>query len=321
MSAEVPESEPIILVRGLRKTYRSLFRRERIRALEGIDLEVHPGEIFGFLGPNGAGKTTTVKLLLGLLRPDSGTIRILGGEPGSLAVKRRIGYMPERSILPPYLRLAEMLRLFAGLSGLRGAARDAAVHQAIHTVDLGPVAHRTLDGFSKGMLQRASLAQALLGDPDLLLLDEPAIGLDPVGRHKLRELFKRVRDQGRTIFLNSHELEVVQIICDRFAILDRGRILATEPIGKLRDLSRYSIELGTCPPGPERLVELLGPAARWIPQDRLILFEGRSLAEINQVVDRIRGTGTEIVSLNPHTISLEELFLRYFAAGTPGSPA
>ncbi|MBI2568166.1 MAG: ABC transporter ATP-binding protein [Candidatus Schekmanbacteria bacterium] len=304
---------PCIEVRDLERSYRVWHRRERIRAVSGIDLTVNRAEIFGFLGPNGAGKTTTVKILLGLMRPDKGSVRILGMAPDNPALKRRTGYMPERMLLPTYLRLEEMLRMFGGLSGLRGAVLAEAVRRTIDTVGLSSVARNRLDTFSKGMLQRASLAQAILADPEVLFLDEPVHGLDPVGRREFRELLRRLRAQGKTVFLNSHELEVVEQVCDRVAILNKGKVLATAPISTLRDSQRYWIAADGDFGDPAALAENIGAAVTLAEDPRRLVLESGGVAAANRAIDALRQRGLVISGLGPCARSLEDLFMESIA--------
>lgn len=311
MTAQSDHNQTVIAIDGLVKDYHIWYRREKIQAVRKISFEVRKGEIFGFLGPNGAGKTTTIKLLLGLLRPNGGSIKILDGKPGDLEVKSRIGYMPERALLPLYLKLREMLNLFGSLSGIPAYELEESVDNALYAVELMDVAERSLDTFSKGMLQRAALAQALVHKPELLLLDEPAIGLDPIARRKLRELLLQLSSQGITIFLNSHELEVVQLICDRFAILDRGKILAIEPIERLRDRGKYIITVNDLPDNMDRFLEKMPVAISIEPQRKQFSFAAETIETVNTVVDEIRKENILITSLTPLTISLEEFFLTY----------
>jgi len=301
----------VVEVRGLTKSYRVWHRREIIPAVRGVSFAVRHGEVFGFIGPNGAGKTTTIKLLLGLLTPDSGAVTVFGGRPGSIAVKRRVGYMPERSLLPGYLRLEEMVRLFGSLSGLRGKALRRATDEAIATVNLTDSRRRLLETFSKGMLQRASLAQALVANPDLLLLDEPAIGLDPIARRDLRLLIRRLRDEGRTVFLNSHELEMVAQVCDRFAILNKGQVLAEEPIQSLRDIQRYVIELHEPPATIQEIVASLDANVEWRGEPPRLHLTCGGPAGMNRFLDALRARNLEIAAVNPYSMTLEELFMRY----------
>ncbi len=194
-------------------------------AVDNLSLTVHPGEILGFLGTNGAGKTTTIKMLLGLLSPDSGCVRVLGGDPCSPAARRRIGYMPETATYYPYLNLRELLFFYGGLCGMPRAAIRARADVLIERVGLGTAAGRLLRTYSKGMLQRAGIAQALLHDPDLLILDEPLTGLDPLARSHFRDMILDLREQGKTVFFSSHELSEAELICDRVAILKQGALV------------------------------------------------------------------------------------------------
>ena len=194
-------------------------------AVDNLSLAVHPGEILGFLGTNGAGKTTTIKMLLGLLSPDSGRVRVLGGDPCAPAARSRIGYMPETATYYPYLNLRELLFFYGGLCGMPRAAIRARADVLIERVGLGTAAGRLLRTYSKGMLQRAGIAQALLHDPDLLILDEPLTGLDPLARSHFRDMILDLREQGKTVFFSSHELSEAELICDRVAILKQGALV------------------------------------------------------------------------------------------------
>ncbi|NLF23279.1 MAG: ABC transporter ATP-binding protein [Lentisphaerae bacterium] len=195
------------------------------QAVDALTLDVRQGEIVGFLGTNGAGKTTTIKMLLGFLRPDSGAISILGGAPEDAATRRRIGYMPETAYYYPYLNIHELLDFYGGLCGMPRAAIRARGRMLIERVGLAEAGRRLLRHYSKGMLQRAGIAQALLHDPDLLILDEPFTGLDPLARIHFRDLIRDLRDQGKSIFYSSHELSEAELICDRAAILRRGALV------------------------------------------------------------------------------------------------
>jgi ABC-2 type transport system ATP-binding protein len=217
-------SSPVIELRAITKRY------GRTVALDGIDLDVGPGELVGLLGPNGAGKTTTVKLLLGLARPSAGEGRVLGAPLGDLAVRRRIGYLPELFRYQPWLTAREVLRLHGRLAGLEPARREEAAREALARVDLTGRGDDRVGGFSKGMQQRLGLGAALLGDPDLVLLDEPTSALDPVGRIDVREIVRAARDRGATVILNSHLLTEVERVCDRVVIVHRGRVVAAGPL-------------------------------------------------------------------------------------------
>jgi ABC-2 type transport system ATP-binding protein len=213
-------STPVIELRAITKRY------GRTIALDGLDLDVGRGELVGLLGPNGAGKTTAVKLVLGLARPTSGDGRVLGAPLGDLAVRRRIGYLPELFRYQPWLRAREVLLLHARLADIPSGERARAAAEALERVDLTARADDQVGGFSKGMQQRLGLAVALLGAPDLVLLDEPTSALDPLGRIDVREIVRAARDRGATVILNSHLLTEVERVCDRVVIVHRGRIVA-----------------------------------------------------------------------------------------------
>ena len=205
-----------------------------VTAVHKLSLDVRQGEILGFLGTNGAGKTTTIKLMLGFARPDEGTVNVLGGAPERPATRRRIGYMPETAHYYPYLDIHELLRFYGGLCGLDAATIRARAARLIERVGLADAGRRLLRHYSKGMLQRAGIAQALLHDPDLLILDEPLTGLDPLARIQFRDLLLELRSEGKTIFFASHELSEAELICDRVAILKQG---AQVWCGALRDVA------------------------------------------------------------------------------------
>lgn len=206
---------------GLRKTYGNS-RAAPSEALRGIDLAVDRGSAFGLIGLNGAGKTTFIKILLGVVRPTGGVVRVLGGSPEDVEVRRRIGYLPERLDLPPHLTAAAFLGSVARLKGLRGAATE--IDRQLARVGLAGE-RRRIGGFSKGMRQRLGLAAALLGGPDLLVLDEPTDGVDPLGRAEVRRLLREELQRGATLFLNSHLLSETERICDRIGILSEGRLV------------------------------------------------------------------------------------------------
>ena len=211
---------PVIDVADLRKRY------GRVEALAGLTMTVQPGEVFGFLGPNGAGKTTTVKLLLGLARPSGGRGTVLGAALGDREARRRVGYLPELFRFQPWLRAREVLVLHADLIRLPAADRARIFDETLALVGLSDRASSAVVGFSKGMQQRLGLAVALLGDPALVILDEPTSALDPIGRMDVRGILRTARDRGAAIFLNSHLLSEVEQVCDRVAIVDRGRVVA-----------------------------------------------------------------------------------------------
>lgn len=196
-----------------------------VKAVEGLTLSLARGEVMGFLGTNGAGKTTTIKMLLGFIAPTGGTLRVLGGNPADCAVRARIGFMPETSYYYSYLNARELLAFYGGICGIDGKTIRRRTDELLETVGLAEAAKRPLKTYSKGMLQRAGIAQALLNDPDLLVLDEPFTGLDPLARIRFRELMRDLRARGKSIFFSSHELGETELLCDRVAIMREGRCL------------------------------------------------------------------------------------------------
>ena len=219
-----------------------------VMAVDNLTLSLGAGEIMGFLGANGAGKTTTIKMLLGLIRPSSGTVSVLGGDPSDAKVRAKIGYMPEIAYYYPYLNARELLVFYGGLCGMDGKTIRARTDELLETVGLADAAKRPLKTYSKGMLQRAGIAQALLHDPDLLVLDEPFTGLDPLARIHFRELMHRLREQGKSIFFSSHELGETELLCDKVAIMKAGRAVYQGPVRQLagdgeRNLERLFLEV------------------------------------------------------------------------------
>ena len=205
----------------------------QVRAVEGLRLTLGTGEIMGFLGTNGAGKTTTIKMLLGLIRPTSGKVSVFGGDPSDVAVRAKIGYMPEIAYYYPWLNARELLSFYGGLCGMDAKAIRERSDMLLETVGLADAAKRPLKTYSKGMLQRAGIAQALLADPDLLVLDEPFTGLDPLARIHFRELMRSLRGAGKSIFFSSHELGETELLCDKVAIMKKGKCIYQGPVGKL----------------------------------------------------------------------------------------
>lgn len=215
-----------ICIRGLAKTYLDFWRRPRTEALRGLDLSVGRGEVFGLLGPNGSGKSTTIKVVLGLVRPTSGSVLVLSRPPDDVAVKRRIGYLPEVSNLHRFLTPRETLRYYAGLFGLDGATAHDRSTQLLEMVGLSKVADMEIAQFSKGMARRVGFAQALINDPDLLILDEPTSGLDPIASRAVKDWIRALAAAGKTVFMTSHLLADVEDVCDRVAIISDGLLRA-----------------------------------------------------------------------------------------------
>ena len=228
-----------------------------VKAVDGLSLSLERGEIMGFLGTNGAGKTTTIKMLTGLLKPSSGTIRVLGGDPAEPSVRRGLGYMPEVANYYPYLNAFELLSFYGGICGLDSRTIRSRSARLLDRVGLGDAARRPLRTYSKGMLQRVGVAQALLADPDLLVLDEPFTGLDPLARIHFRELMRELKGRGKSIFFSSHELGETELLCDRVAIMKRGRCVYGGPVKALAGEGEGNLE--------RLFLKVLGDGARAAP--------------------------------------------------------
>lgn len=226
-------NENAVELAGAAKTFRDFWMRPTVKAVDSLDLAVAKGEVFGLLGPNGSGKSTTIKMILGLLRPDVGSVRLFGLPPQSVAARRRLGYLPELSYLHPFLTAKETLSYYAGLCALPRSVAKERTAQLLEMVGLKDVANRAVGGFSKGMARRVALAASLVGKPELLVLDEPTSGLDPVSTNEVKTLVKALVKGGMTILMTSHLLADAEDVCTRVAILDRGRKAAEGKIGEI----------------------------------------------------------------------------------------
>jgi ABC-2 type transport system ATP-binding protein len=282
MAATESHGVPAVEIRGLTKHYPLHWRRGRLLALEDLDLTVGQGEVFGLLGPNGSGKSTTMKLLLGLVAPTRGTAKIFGEKAGSMAARKRLGFLPENPYFPAFLSGREVLRYYGKLTGLSGRALEVRLETLLELVDLRGAGERRLRTYSKGMLQRIGLAQALLHDPDLLLLDEPTAGVDPLGSRQIRDLILMLKSQGKTVIFSSHLLEQVEEVADRVVILHQGR--------KLRE---------------GRLEELLE-----VPDETVIRVRGLAAETEARIRDLLVGAGHEDVVPRRPRMRLEDYFIQ-----------
>jgi ABC-2 type transport system ATP-binding protein len=296
----------------LTKDYAVGFWRKRpYRALDGLTLDVEAGEVFGFLGPNGAGKTTTLKLLVQLVYPTAGRAEIFGRAVGDPSVKRRLGFLPENPYFYDYLTAEELLTYFASLFGYRGADRHARASRLLDEVGIGAERRLQLRKFSKGMVQRVGIAQALINDPDLVILDEPMSGLDPLGRRDVRALILRLRDRGCTVFFSSHVLSDAEALCSRVAILAKGRLVAAGRLAEMLPFRARGWELVVAG-ASERAIAALGARVRRAVR----IDEGRYTLELpfdpppDRLLAELTAGGAELVSLNPIRDTLEDFFVR-----------
>ena len=314
-------ADSAIDVRDLSKTYRTPLRRKKVEALRGVTFTVQRGQIFGFVGPNGAGKTTTIRTLMGLIRPTSGTASILGHSIPSREARRLTGFLPESPYFYDYLTAGELLDLAGRLFGVPGDVRKKRADELIEKVGLGRARSQSLKKFSKGMLQRAGLAQALMNDPELVVLDEPMSGLDPIGRKEVRDLIVELRDQGKTVFFSSHILTDVEAIADHIAIVARGQLQATGTPAELIHRTVLGIDiivrigadadLGDLTDGASRVRRTGDDLSLTLPAD----------ADVDAWLSRARERGAKVVAITPRHETLEDLFLRQIAGADASSAA
>jgi ABC-2 type transport system ATP-binding protein len=293
------------------------WRRRPYVALDSLTLDVGQGEVFGFLGPNGAGKTTTLKLLMQLIYPTSGRAEILGRPVGDVEVKRRIGYLPENPYFYDYLTAEELLGYFAGLFGYSAAERRRRVSTLLDEVGIGAERRLQLRKFSKGMLQRVGIAQALINDPEVVFFDEPMSGLDPLGRREIRQLILRLRDRGSTVFFSSHVLADAETLCSRVAIVAGGRLAAAGDLSELLAFQVRAWELvvsGVTEAHLER-ARTAGDVTRVIALGaQRFALEVPLSADPSRVMAALGAHGAQLVSLNPIRETLEDFFVRQIAA-------
>jgi ABC-2 type transport system ATP-binding protein len=295
-------SEPVVHARALRKEYGDTV------AVEGLSLAVRAGEVFGFLGPNGAGKTTSIKMLLGLVEPTSGSATLLGAPLGTVSARARVGFLPEHFRFHDSLTGRELLRMHGRLYGLRGLPLDSRIEMLLSRVDLVDAADRPVRGYSKGMMQRAGLAQALLNDPALVFLDEPTSGLDPLGRLLVRDVIADLRARGTAVFLNSHLLGEVEATCDRVAFVKQGRVVHELALHAAPTDVDVEIRLSSV---DRRVLEGLAGLAEGVAQiaaDRVrlrVADEGRLPAVTRWLVER----GQDVYTIAARRKSLEEWFV------------
>jgi ABC-2 type transport system ATP-binding protein len=308
VAAEPAGSTPAISVRGARKVY-TTFPQHRRAAVDDVSIMVPEGAIHGLLGPNGAGKTTTLKMLLGLVRPDAGEFRVLGLDPRTRAGRVTLGFLPEQPYFPPQLSAAQAMRLYARLSGVPEREIGPRTDDLLARVGLEGQERTLLSAFSRGMLQRLGIAQAIVGRPKVVVFDEPASGLDPIGQRDVRNLMLALRDEGATVLLSSHQLSEAETVCDRVSIISRGRVAAEGPINDLLSVvDRTALTVSGLPGGlPATLATITADVA--LAAAGLLVFSVPDEA-VRHAVDAVDDAGGTIVSVQPKRESLEDYFTR-----------
>jgi len=310
---ETRKSEVVVEIDELTKDYEVGFlKKKRVRALDHLTLEVRAGEIFGFLGPNGAGKTTTLKLLTSLIYPTSGTARILGQPIDNVATRSRVGYLPENPYFYDYLSGRELLEYTAALFGVPKQKARSRADKLLDLVGLdADRADRQLRKYSKGMLQRIGIAQALVNDPEIVFMDEPMSGLDPIGRREIRDLLLSLRANNKTVFFSSHILSDVEALCDRAAILSRGKLVRYGTVDELAGAQDSAVEviaLGVDASDVRQLSESISSveAARATPNGVHLVLADET--DVDEALAAIRRCGGKLLSINPRRRSLEDVF-------------
>lgn len=306
----------VVVIENLTKKFQSGWPgRPPVIALDGLSFSVRQGEIFGFLGPNGSGKTTTLKILMGLMRQTGGRLDVLGKPAGDVGVRRRIGFLPEHPYFYDYLTAEEFLSFYGHLAGLDRHGVSRRVTELLDVVDLAEARTRQLRKFSKGMLQRIGLAQALIHDPELVVLDEPMSGLDPIGRKQVRDLILNLRDQGKTVFFSSHIIPDVEMICDRVAIILKGTLLET---GRVDELIGHgytqSVEIVCSGIKASDIPQITQAATRVLQQGEQSWIMLPSHDQVEDVLSVIRAHHGKLVSVTPQKGSLEEIFIQHSKA-------
>jgi ABC-2 type transport system ATP-binding protein len=287
------------------------WRKARKRGLNGLSLTVEDGEIFGCLGPNGAGKTTTLKILMGLTFPTSGTAKILGKDIDHPEVKRQIGFLPEQPYFYDYLTAMELLEYYAALSGVAAKHRRARADAMLARVGLADAANTQLRKFSKGMLQRVGIAQAIVHDPKIVFLDEPMSGLDPVGRREVRDLIQELNDHGTTVFFSTHILNDAETLCDRVAVLHKGELRGVEVVDDLLAVARGKVEITW--QGVTEIASIRARSSKYRTTGETVRAVIND-AGTDRTIDEIRAAGARLLSITPVHGTLEDYFLRKIEA-------
>jgi len=305
-------SDAVINIEGVRKTYRG-----NVEALRGVSLKVPKGQIFGLLGPNGAGKSTLVKVLLSIVRPTQCHGEMLGQRVGHKATLARVGYLPEHARFPEYLKGGEVIRYVAGLSGVSRSDARRKSEELLDIVGMRDWAGRKMGSYSKGMKQRIGLAQALVNNPEIVFLDEPTDGVDPKGRMEMRSVLNMMKEEGRTVFINSHLLGELEMICDSVAIMDQGQIVRQGTIEDLTDKTRH-YEINVRGNLSDEIASELKSHAVDVAGDILTMYE-KDAEKVQPVIDILRSANITITSMSEARQSLEELFMESVGSHGPGA--
>lgn len=305
------QDQPVVQILNLQKVFRIGFWGKRVTAVDQLSLDVQRGEVFGFLGPNGAGKTTTLKMLMGLIYPTSGSASIFGHPAGDPAAKAKLGFLPESPYFYDYLTSREFLSFYGHLFGLWGVALNKRVDELLELVGMAHARDLQLRKFSKGMLQRVGIAQALINDPELIVLDEPMSGLDPIGRKEVRDLIFRLKESGKTVMFSSHILHDAELLCDRVAMIMKGRLVACGQVSELiQQGTTQEVEMVVDRLSPEGLEHLRVLATRVVLNGERVMVVLSSQRQVDESLEIIRAARAKLVSLTPHKASLEDLFIR-----------
>lgn len=304
-------SQSIVVTDHLCKSFKGGFLSRRVTAVDQASFDVQRGEVFGFLGPNGAGKTTTIKMLMGLIYPSGGTATLFGRPVGDPSAKAKVGFLPESPYFYDYLTSREFLRFYGHLFGLVGSVLDKRIDELLELVRMTHARDLQLRKFSKGMLQRIGIAQALINDPELVILDEPMSGLDPIGRKEVRDLILRLKESGKTVMFSSHILHDAELLCDRVAMIMKGRLVACGHVSELiAGDTTHEVEMVIDRLLPEALERIKPLAGKVVFQGERVMVMLSSQQAVDQVLDVIRSAKARLVALTPHKASLEDLFIR-----------
>jgi len=299
----------IVEVENLTKIFAASGKGGAVKALDGVTLSVGEGTIFGLLGPNGAGKTTLVKILLGIVRPTSGNAKLLGEDVSHYKIKSRVGYLPENHKFPNFLTGEGVMKYFGELSGMKKSEIEGRIDPLLSLVKMKKWKKTKIKSYSKGMMQRLGIAQALINNPDVIFLDEPTDGVDPIGRKEIRDILLKLKDEGKTIFLNSHLLSEIEMVCDSIAILNKGKLIregTVEEITTTKEIYDFEIAEGNA----TDLIEKFGDEFSLTAKGNAA-FTGRfeNLDRLNSFIDSMRNAGILVKSIVPQKVSLEDTFI------------